>query len=135
MTNQSWGSRFRGSSLRGAKRRSNPLTGKVRMDCFAALAMTELVLSSCPCPGHDALIVLVPNPLNQVLFADDLAEPAVIRNEFLDEFVDTVLEDIVHVAVFQAIADAAGMALGCSLAAIGDADLVEIAHQIAVATR
>ena len=46
-----------------------------------------------------------------------------------------VLEDIVHVAVLQAIADAAGVALGRTLAAIGDADLVEIAHQIAVTAR
>ena len=43
-----------------------------------------------------------------------------------------VLEDIVHVAVLEAVADAAGVALRGALAAIGDADLVEIAHQIAV---
>src|SRR6266404_6698590 len=72
------------------------------------------------------------NPSNQVLFGDDFAKPAVVRNEFLDEFMDAMLEDIVHVAVLQAIADAAGMALGCALTAIGNADLVEIAHQIAV---
>ena len=46
-----------------------------------------------------------------------------------------VLEDIVHVAVFKAIADTAGVALGGALAAIGDANLVEIAHQIAVTAR
>src|SRR6202035_697514 len=34
------GARVRESSLRGAKRRSNPSGGKVSMDCFAALAMT-----------------------------------------------------------------------------------------------
>src|ERR1700737_3590894 len=45
---------------------------------------------------------------------------------------DAVLEDLVHVAVLQAIADAAGMTLRGALAAIGDADLVEIAYQIAV---
>src|SRR5437763_15262771 len=28
------------SSLRGAERRSNPVSGEVRLDCFAALAMT-----------------------------------------------------------------------------------------------
>jgi len=57
---------------------------------------------------------------------------ALSANEFLDEFVHAVLEDIVHVAVLQAIADAAGMALRGALAAIGDADLAEIAHQVAV---
>ena len=46
---------------------------------------------------------------------------------------DAVLEDIVHMAVFKPVADAAGVALGGALAAIGDADLVEVAHQIAVA--
>ena len=48
---------------------------------------------------------------------------------------NAVLEDIDHVAVFQAIADAAGVPLGCALAAIGYADLVEVAHQIAVTAR
>ena len=48
---------------------------------------------------------------------------------------DAVLEDIVHMAVFKPVADAAGVALGGALAAIGDADLVEVAHQIAVAAR
>src|SRR5260221_345871 len=42
-----------------------------------------------------------------------------------------VLEDIVHMAVLQPVADAAGVALRSALAAIGDADLVEIAHQVA----
>src|SRR5258706_16327225 len=69
---------------------------------------------------------------DQILFGDDFAKPAVIRNEFLDEFMDAVLEDIVHVAVLKAVADAASMTLRGALAAIGDADLVEIAHQIAV---
>ena len=46
---------------------------------------------------------------------------------------DAVLEDIDHLAMFQAIADPARMALGRALAAVRDADLVEIAHQIAVA--
>src|ERR1700704_6210175 len=73
--------------------------------------------------------------LNQIMPGDDPTEPRVIRNEFLDEFMDTVLEDIVHMAVFQPVADAAGVALGGALAAIGDADLVEVAHQIAVAAR
>src|SRR5216683_2994362 len=69
---------------------------------------------------------------DQILFCDDFTEPAVVRNEFLDEFMHAVLENIIHVAVIEAIADTAGVALGCALAAIGDADLVEIAHQIAV---
>ena len=73
-----------------------------------------------------------PKTSDQVLFRDDFAKPCIIRNEFLNEFMHAVLEDIVHVAVFKAIADAAGVALGGALAAIGDADLVEIAHQIAV---
>ena len=46
-----------------------------------------------------------------------------------------VLEDIVHVAVLKTIAHAAGVALRGALAAIGDADLIKIAHQIAVAAR
>ena len=46
-----------------------------------------------------------------------------------------MLEDIIHLAVLQAIADAAGVALRGALTAIGDADLVEIAHQIAVTAR
>src|SRR5690349_21352775 len=73
--------------------------------------------------------------LYQILPGDDLTEPRVVRNEFLDEFMDAVLEDIVHMAVFKPVADAAGVALGGALAAIGDADLVEIAHEVAVATR
>ena len=35
-----------------------------------------------------------------------------------------VLEDVVHIAVFEPVADAAGVALGRALAAVGDADLV-----------
>src|ERR1700679_3925100 len=66
---------------------------------------------------------------NQILFGDDFTEPAVVCDEFLNEFMDAVLENIVHVAVFQPVADAAGVALGRALTAIGDADLVEIAHQ------
>src|SRR6202451_2081065 len=69
---------------------------------------------------------------NQILFGDDFTKPAVIRDEFLNEFMHAVLEDVVHVTVLQGGADAAGMALRGALAAIGDADLVEIAHQIAV---
>ena len=48
---------------------------------------------------------------------------------------NAVLEDIDHVTVFQAVADAARMALGRALPAVGDADLVEVAHQIAVTAR
>src|SRR5258705_5565940 len=68
------------------------------------------------------------NVSNQILLGDDLTQPRVIRNEFLDEFMDAVLEDIVHMAVFKAVADAAGMALGCGLAAIGEAGLVDNGH-------
>src|ERR1700677_1073285 len=71
---------------------------------------------------------------NQILFGDDFTEPAVVGDEFLNEFMDAVLENIVHVAVFQPVADAAGVALGRALTAIGDSDLVEIAHQVAVTT-
>src|ERR1700693_5696179 len=71
---------------------------------------------------------------NQILLADDFANPAVIPDEFLNEFMHAVLEDIIHVTVFQPVADTAGVALRGALAAIGDADLVEIAHQIAVTT-
>src|SRR5664279_3301604 len=70
--------------------------------------------------------------LDQILLGDDFTEPRVIRKELLDELMHAVLEDIVHVAVLEAVADAASMALGRALAAIGDPDLVEIAHQIAV---
>src|SRR5215207_1175244 len=73
--------------------------------------------------------------LNQILPGDDLTEPRVIRNEFLNELMDAVLEDIVHMAVFKPVADAAGVALRGALAAVGDTDLVEVAHQIAVAAR
>src|SRR5258705_6973737 len=81
------------------------------------------------------LFVFVSNPSDQGLFCDDLTEPAVIRNEFLDEFMHAMLENIIHVAVLEAIADAAGVALCGALAAISDADLIEISHQIAVAAR
>src|SRR5258705_2443480 len=74
-------------------------------------------------PGHDGVWLCSSNPSNQILFGDDFAEPAVIRNEFLDEFMDAVLEDVVHVTVLQAIADAAGMSLCCALAAIVDTEL------------
>src|SRR5258706_6007126 len=115
------------------------------MDCFAEPvigrafaptrwpAMTVLLIA-------EALLALSVingvhhNTLDQVLLGDDYAKHGVIRNEFLDELVHAVLEDIVHVAVLQAIADTAGMALRGALPAIGDADLVEIAHQIAVTT-
>src|SRR6202171_148450 len=76
-------------------------------------------------PGMTVFACVHPNPSNQILFGDDFAKPAVIRNEFLDEFMDAVLEDIVHVAVLQAVADAAGVALRGALTAIGDPDLVE----------
>ena len=46
-----------------------------------------------------------------------------------------MLENVIHVAVLEAVADAAGVALRGALAAIGDADLVEIAHEVAVAAR
>src|SRR5579862_4699503 len=72
---------------------------------------------------------------DQVLLGDDFAEPRIIRNELLDELVHAVLEDVVHVGVFEPVADTPGVALRRTLAAIGDADLVEIAHQIAVTAR
>src|SRR6266702_6256502 len=75
------------------------------------------------------------NVSNQILLGDDFTEASVIRNEFLDELMEAVLEDIVHMAVLEPVADTAGVALGGALAAIGDPDLVEIAHQIAVAAR
>src|SRR6187399_76923 len=78
-------------------------------------------------PGRDDV------SLDQILLGDDLAEPAVIPDEFLDELMHAVLKNVVHVAVLEPVADAAGMALGGALAAIGDADLVEIAHQITIA--
>src|SRR5882757_11263457 len=70
---------------------------------------------------------------NQVLPGDDFAEPAVVGDEFLNEFMHAALENVVHMAVFETVANAAGVALRGALAAIGDADLVEIAHQVAVA--
>src|SRR4030095_15183376 len=73
--------------------------------------------------------------LYPILLGDDLTEPCVVRNEFLNEFMDTELEDIVHMAVFKPVSDTAGVALGGALAAIGDPDLVEVAHKIAVAAR
>src|ERR1700761_5815010 len=70
---------------------------------------------------------------NQILLRDDFAQPGIVVDEFLDEFMHAVLEDIVHVRMLQPVADAAGVALGGTLAAIGDADLVEVAHEVAVA--
>src|SRR3981189_2828629 len=74
-------------------------------------------------------------PSDQILLADDLAKPAVVGDEFLDELMHAVLEDIGHVAVLKTVANAAGMALRGALAAVGDADLVEVAHQVAVTAR
>src|ERR1043165_9715057 len=68
----------------------------------------------------------------QILLGDDVAEPGIVLDEFLDEFMQSALEDMVHVAVLQPVAHAAGVTLRGALAAIGDADLVEIAHQVAV---
>src|SRR5262249_15192863 len=73
--------------------------------------------------------------LDQILPGDDFAEPRIVGDELLDELVHPVLEDVVHVAVLQAVADAAGVALRRALPAIGDADLVEVAHEVAVAAR
>src|SRR4051794_32330846 len=70
---------------------------------------------------------------NQVLPGDDFAKPAVIRNEFLDEFMHAALENIVHVAVFETVANAPCVTLRGALAAIGDADLVKIADEVAIA--
>src|SRR5882757_3940374 len=70
---------------------------------------------------------------DQILLGDDFTEPCIVSDELLDEFMHAVLEDIVHMAVFKPVADAAGVALGGALAAIGDPDLIEIAHQVAVA--
>src|SRR5215510_12789766 len=72
---------------------------------------------------------------DQILPGDDLAKPRIVGDEFLDEFVDAVLENVVHVAVLEAVADATRVALRGSLAAIGDADLVEVAREIAVTAR
>src|ERR1700710_2403064 len=72
---------------------------------------------------------------NQILLADDLAKPAVVGDEFLDELMHAVLEDIGHVAVLKTVANAAGMALRGALAAVGDADLIEVADQVAVTAR
>src|SRR5581483_11701683 len=86
-------------------------------------------------PGNDEVYEGRYLPSNQILLGDDFAEPRIVRDELLDEFVHAVLEDVVHVGVLQPVADAAGMTLRGTLAAIGDADLVEIAHEIAVAAR
>src|ERR1700710_2485681 len=72
---------------------------------------------------------------NQILFGDDLSEPAVIPDELLDEFMHAALEDVVHVTVLKTISHPAVMSLGGALAAIGDTHLIEIAHQVAVTTR
>src|SRR5882724_6214454 len=83
-------------------------------------------------PWRD-VVVLISNRSNQILPGDDFTEPCVVCNELLDEFMHAVLEDIIHMAVFQPVADAAGVALGGALASIGNPDLVEIAHQVAIA--
>src|SRR3954464_5694512 len=70
---------------------------------------------------------------DQILLGDDLSEPRIVEDELLDELVHAVLEDVVHVGVLEPVADAAGVALGRTLAAIGHANLVEIADKIAVA--
>src|SRR5258705_2151499 len=73
------------------------------------------------------------NVSNQILLGDDLTQPRVIRNEFLDEFMDAVLEDIVHMAVFKAVADAAGLAPGRDPAGVGHGGLVAVERHTAVA--
>src|SRR5581483_2544208 len=70
---------------------------------------------------------------NQILPGDDFAEPRIVRDELLDELMHAVLEDVVHVGVLEPVADTPGMALRRTLPAIGDADLVEVAHEVAVA--
>src|SRR3954451_17503129 len=72
---------------------------------------------------------------DQILLRDDFAQPGIVGDEFLNEFMHAMLENVVHIAVFQPVADAAGMPLGRALAAIGDPDLIEIAHEVAVAAR
>src|SRR5690242_173957 len=74
-------------------------------------------------------------PSNQILPRDDLAQARIVGEELLNEFMHAVLEDVVHVRVLEPVADAAGVALGRALPAIGDADLIEIAHEVAVAAR
>jgi hypothetical protein len=71
----------------------------------------------------------------EVLQADDFAKPCIVTQEFLDELVQPPLENVVHLAVFEPVTDTAGVALRRPLAAVGDADLIEVANQIAVATR
>src|SRR5262245_36900745 len=67
---------------------------------------------------------------DQILPGDDFTKAGIVGDELLDEFVHAALEDVVHVRVLQPVPDAAGVALRRALAAIGDADLVEIADQI-----
>src|SRR5438445_7830401 len=100
----------------GWRASARPGISRFRVRCFAS-------------PRNDGVW------LDQILPGDDLAKPRIVRDEFLDEFVDAMLENVIHVAVLEAVADAAGVALRGALAAIGDADLVEIAHEVAVAAR
>src|SRR5262245_46820219 len=96
---------------------------------MACLLFRAVIPGCCASPRTDG------GWSDQILPGDALAKPRIVGDEFLDEFVDAVLENVVHVAVFEAVADATGVALRGSLAAIGDADLVEVAHEIAVAAR
>src|SRR5258705_12909505 len=95
--------------------------------------MTMLLMAEA-LPAMTVISGVHHSTLDQILLGDDFAKPGVIRNEFVDEVVHAVLEDIVHVAVLQAIADTAGMALRGAVAAVAAADLVEMAHAIAVTT-
>src|SRR5262245_12507393 len=82
-------------------------------------------------PGYDGISWgSTRGPSDQILPADDFAEPRIVGDELLDEFMNAVLEDVIHMAVLEAVADASGVALRRSLAPIGDANLVEIPHQV-----
>ena len=67
------------------------------------------------------------------LFGNGGAQRVLLGNEFADEFVQAALKDAVHLAVLQPGADAARLALGRALPAVGAGDLVEIAHHRLVA--
>src|ERR1700749_4782634 len=84
-------------------------------------------------PGMTTFFWAVWRNSNLVLLGDDFAEPRIIRDELLDEFVHAVLEDVIHVGMLEPVADTAGVALRRTLAAIGDADLVEVARELAIA--
>src|SRR6266496_2463611 len=73
--------------------------------------------------------------LHQILLADCLAQAVVVVDELADEFVHSLLKNFLHAAVLESRPYCARLALGRSLAAIGARDVIQVDHEVLVATR